>query len=107
MIEVQSLLARHLLKDQHRSLVVMTGQTHVLDKSNRKISLDAGTVGSLAIEYDGLDFKVSSASGSVYFNNSSAQVGEVVPGCCVITFGAPGANRRFVTFDVSHPEVMP
>jgi serine/threonine protein kinase len=74
MIDVQALLARHLLRDQHRSLVVMNGQTHLLDRNNRKITLNAGAVGSLTIEYDGLDFKVSSASGAVYFNNTSAQI---------------------------------
>ena len=105
-LDVQALLARHLLRDQHRALVVMNGQAHLLDRNNRKIILNAGAVGSLTIEYDGLDFKVSSASGAVYFNNTPAQSGGVVPGCCVITFG-DGSNRRFVTFDVSNPEVMP
>jgi hypothetical protein len=105
MVDVQSSLARHLLKDEHRALVVMNGQTHLLDRHNRKISLNAGPVGSLTIEYDGLDFKVSSVSGAIYFNNMPAQAGAVVPGCCVLTFGN-GGNRRFVTFDVSHPEVM-
>jgi serine/threonine protein kinase len=106
MADVQTLLAKHLLENEHRALVVMDGQAHSLDRKNRKIGLNAGTVGSLTIEYDGFDFKVSSASGSICLNNTAAQVGTIVPGCCVITFGV-GANRRFVTFDVSHPEVMP
>jgi hypothetical protein len=106
MVDIGALLAKYLLKDQHRALVVMNGQAHLLDRNNRKVTLTAGTVGSLAIEYDGLDFKVSNASGAVYFNNTPAQVNGIVPGCCVITFGN-GVNRRFVTFDVSHPEVMP
>ncbi len=106
MIDVQTLLARHLLKNQHRALVVMNGQAHLLDRNNCKITLNAGTVGTLTIEYDGLDFNVSSSSGAIYLNNTPAQASNVVPGCCVITFG-DGSNRRFVTFDVSHPEVMP
>jgi serine/threonine protein kinase len=106
MVVAQALLARHLLANEHRALVVMDGQLHSLDRKNRKITLNAGTVGSLTIEYDGFDFKVSSASGAIYLNNTAAQVGSKVPGCCVITFGI-GARRRFVTFDVSHPEVMP
>jgi len=106
MADVQMLLARRLLENEHRALVVMDGQAHSLDRRNRKITLNAGTVGSLTIEYDGFDFKVSSASGAIFLNNTAAQVGGIVPGCCVITFGA-GASRRFVTFDVSHPEVMP
>jgi len=106
MIDVQALLARHLLKDQHRALVVMNGQAHLLDRNNRKITLNAGAVGSLTIEYDGINFNVSSASGAIFFNNTAALAGGIVPGCCVITFG-DRSNRRFVTFDVSHPEVMP
>jgi eukaryotic-like serine/threonine-protein kinase len=104
MIDVQSHLARYLLENEHRALVVMDGKAHHLDRKNRKIALNAGAVGSLAIEYDGFDFKVSSTSGAVYLNNTAARAGNIVPGCCVITFGI-GGNRRFVTFDVSSPEV--
>lgn len=107
MAEVQELLARHLLQNEHRALVVMDGQIHGLDRRNRKIALNAGTVGSLTIEYDGLDFRVTSASGAVSLNNTAARAGDVVPDCCVVTFGSGAQRRRFVTFDVSHPEVMP
>lgn len=106
MADVQTVLARRLLENEHRALVVMDGQAYSLDRKNRRITLNAGAVGSLTIEYDGFDFKISGASGAVSLNNSAAQAGSVVPGCCVITFGV-GTNRRFVTFDVSHPEVMP
>jgi eukaryotic-like serine/threonine-protein kinase len=106
MSDVKALLARHLLQNEHRALVVMDGKPHSLDRKNRKIILNAGAVGSLTIEYDGFDFRVSGASGSIFLNNTPALVGTIVPGCCVITFGI-SANRRFVTFDVSHPEVMP
>jgi len=106
MTDIEDRLARYLLQNEHRALVVMNGQVHQLDRNNRKIALNAGAVGSLGIEYDGFDFKISSASGAVYLNNTPAVRGNVVPGCCVITFGT-GGNRRFVTFDVSSPEVMP
>lgn len=104
---VQNILARHLLQDEHRALVVMDGRHHHLNKTNRKITLNAPSVGSLVIEYDGLDFRVTSASGAVFINNTQASAGALVPGCCVITFGDAGRTRRFVTFDVSNPEVMP
>jgi eukaryotic-like serine/threonine-protein kinase len=106
MADVQAQLARHLLQNRHRALVVMNGQPHSLDRRNRKIVLNAGSVGAITIEYDGFDFKVVDISGAVYLNNKSANIGNVVPGCCVITFGGCQA-RVFVTFDVSHPEVMP
>lgn len=106
MADVQALLARHLLENKHRALVVMNGQAHSLDRKNRKITLSAEAIGSLMIEYDGFDFNVSSATGDIFLNNMTAQTGSIVPSCCVITFGT-GRKRRFVTFDVSHPEVMP
>jgi len=58
------------------------------------------------IEYDGFEFRVTSAAGTVFLNNTLATAGNIVPGCGVITFGT-GQNRRFVTFDLANPEVMP
>lgn len=106
MDQVKLALQRQLLKDRHRALVVLNGVANFLDKNNRKINLKAGTVGYLSIEYDGYDFKVSAVSGSVTINNNSVSTGDLVPVCCVITFGV-GSSRDFVTFDVSNPEVMP
>jgi serine/threonine protein kinase len=105
MSEVKNLLERYLLKDKHRALVVMNGKPHHLDHSRRVIKLSSTTVGSLTIQYNGFDFVVSESTGLIYINNVHAISGFIVPGCCVITFGA-GANRRFVTFDTSNPEVM-
>lgn len=106
MIDVQALLSRHLLENEHRALVVMDGSAHQLNRENRKITLNASAIGSLTIEYSGFDFNVADSSGAVFLNNTIAKAGDAVPGCCVITFGT-GGNRRFVTFDVSSPEVMP
>jgi len=63
-------------------------------------------VGELEVGYDGFDFKVLKVGGSVFVNNGVAVVGMVIPGCCVLTFGAVGGARKFVTFDVSSPEVL-
>jgi hypothetical protein len=79
---------------------------HHLNKNSRKITLTATGVGVLVIEYDGMAFHVTSVNGYIFFNNTKVNVGDVVPGCCVITFGV-GAARKFVTFDVSNPEAMP
>ncbi|WP_052951822.1 serine/threonine-protein kinase [Devosia soli] len=103
---VADAISRHLLKDQHRATVVLNGTPNFLNSKNRAIKLNAAGVGSLAIEYDGLDFRVTAVSGNVFLNNTSIVTGNVLPGCCVITFGVD-RNRRFVTFDVSSPEVMP
>jgi hypothetical protein len=40
----------------------------------------------------------------VTVNNKNVKIGDKLPACCVITFGS-GPARRFVTFDVSNPEV--
>lgn len=102
---IKTLLEKHLLKDKHRATVVLNGVANTLDHKNRRISLNA-TVGSLTIEYDGLVFSVTQVAGAVYINNTSVSIGTIVPGCCVLTFGN-GSGRKFVTFDVSNPEVMP
>ncbi len=106
MATVQKIIERRLLENEHRALVVMDGNIHHLDSKRRKITLNAGSVGSIAIEYNGYEFVIVTVSGSVFINNTVAKTGTSMPGCCVITFGT-GSNRRFVTFDVSHPEVMP
>lgn len=105
MKNISGLLEKQLLKGKHRATVVLNGVVHVLDKRNRTITLNA-TIGSLSIEYNDLEFIVTQVSGDVFINNTSVRVGEVVPGCCVLTFGT-GGGRTFVTFDVSNPEVMP
>ncbi len=107
MVDAQTALQRQLLENQHRALVVFGGTTHQLDRNNRKISVNAGAAGSIGVEYNGTEFVVISAAGTVFLNNAVSKVGGIVPGCCVITFGSPGQARRFVTFDVSTPEVMP
>lgn len=106
MATVKKIIERRLLENAHRALVVMDGKIHHLHSKQRKITLTAGTVGSVAIEYNGYDFVIVSVTGNVFINNTVAKTGAPMPGCCVITFGV-GSNRRFVTFDVSHPEVMP
>lgn len=105
MLDVKTLLEKHLLKDRHRAVVVLNGKPNILDCNNRRIALNA-SIGSLTIDYDGLSFKVTKVTGAVYMNNTPIAVGVEIPGCCVLTFGT-GSTRVFVTFDVSNPEVMP
>lgn len=105
MQEISELIKKQLLKNKHRATVVLNGVVHQLDNNNRKITLNA-TIGKLTIEYNGLEFIVAKVTGNVYINNTSVSAGNIVPGCCVLTFGN-GSGRTFVTFDVSNPEVMP
>ena len=105
MQDVAELLEKQLLKDKHRATVVLNGVVHILDNNNRRITLNA-SICSLTIEYNGLEFIVAQVTGAVFINNTQVRVGNVVPGCCVLTFGT-SSGRTFVTFDVSNPEVMP
>ena len=107
MTEVVEQLARYLLKDRHRALLVYGGGKHVLDASQRTVNLSVGGQGALSISYDGFGFVVSNASGSVFVNNMVAVNGMILPGACVIVLGNPslGNQRTFITLDVSHPEV--
>lgn len=106
MQEIRDMLARQLLRNRHRATVILNDTVHTLDSKNRQIVLNA-KVGNLTVEYDGLDFRIKSVSGDVYINNTPATKDTVVPGCCVLTFGNNNSNRKFVTFDISNPEVMP
>jgi len=106
MTQVRDVLARRLLYGKHRA-VVTYGAMHELSFPGKSISLKAG-IGDITIRYDGLCFTIESLSGDVYINNARAQVGETLPGSCVITLGDPslGASRSFVPFNVSHPGVV-
>ncbi|MCP5236684.1 MAG: serine/threonine protein kinase [Zoogloeaceae bacterium] len=107
--EVRDALARHLLFDRHQALVVFRGSPSYLNAANRAIALRFGTVGSVDIAYDGLKFAVTAASGEVYINNRPVATGYQLPGCCVVALGSPARRnneRVFITFDVSHPEIV-
>jgi serine/threonine protein kinase len=105
MAEVTAVLEKYLIENEHRALVILGGKQNRLDANHRALHLTATARGSVSIQYDGHKFLITATTGAVFFNNRSAAVGDQVPGCCVITFGV-GANRQFVTFDVSNPEVM-
>lgn len=104
MAEVEEILRRHVLRGRHRALLVLDSNTHEINTKNPKAKVTVGALGSLTINYDGIYFAISSLSGSVSVNNKPVVVGDRLPACCVITFGI-GTSRRFVTFDVSNPEV--
>ncbi|GAB3748932.1 serine/threonine-protein kinase [Lysobacter olei] len=106
--EVRHLLSRYLLVNRHQGLLVYQGQPSYLNAGNRSVTADLPGMGGLKINYDGLDFFVVALNGDVYINNQQARVGQLLPGSCVIALGAPdqGARRRYITFDLSSPEVL-
>lgn len=109
MKDVKDALARHILFDKHRALVVHQSRASVLSAANRSVNLAYGTIGSLSIRYDGLAFLVDRVNGEVAINNQAVAAGSVLPGACVVALGAAhrrANERRFITFDISHPEIV-
>lgn len=107
MMDVESVLKRHLLAGKHRALLVLGEKTYEINAGAPGVNVKSGQLGTIELKYTGLDFEIVSQSGVVSVNNVSMSSGETLPACCVITFGASQGKRKFVTFDVSNPEVMP
>lgn len=108
MSHVRDLLARHVLFDRHQALLVFQGRASYLNAQSRSVNISLTNMGQIKIGYDGLDFRVHSLAGDVRVNNRQLAVGDVLPGSCVVALGAPdqGSRRRYITFDLSHPEIV-
>jgi serine/threonine-protein kinase len=109
MDEVTAVLMRYMLRDKHQALAVYGRTPRYLNANNRSVNLDLKGVGSIGIKYTGLDFVVASASGEVSINNRPPCIGESLPGSCVVSLGdgnRRATERAFITFDVSHPEIV-
>ncbi|WP_207835570.1 serine/threonine-protein kinase [Pseudomonas sp. 43(2021)] len=108
MAQVRDVLAKYLLQDRHRALVVYNNTPSFLDSNNRSVVLNLPNIGFVEIHYDGFDFVVVATSGDVFINNMRVSVGFKLPGACVVALGAPEhrAKRRYITFDLSHPEIV-
>jgi serine/threonine protein kinase len=109
MESIKQEIARHLLVDKHQALVVFQGQPLYLNARNRSVTLNLPDIGKLDIAYDGFSFRVSNVSGEVLINNIAASVGDEIPGSCVVSLGDQNRRtnfRKFITFDVSNPEIV-
>lgn len=109
MIEIRDELARYLLQDTHKAFMVHRRNEHTLDKANKKVTLRRGGVGELDVNYDGFEFYISRIEGEVTVNNRKPDINEILPHSCVIVIGAShrrNNERSFITFDISHPEVL-
>jgi len=106
MKEIEVALRRRLLYNRHRALLILGGKAHEINASTLNVTVRSGTLGAIGIRYDGFCFRVSGVTGAVSVNNSGIIAGELLPDCCVITFGDKMSGRSFVTFDVSNPEVV-
>jgi len=108
MSSVRDILARQLLHKQHVALLTHERKTYQISSENPLAKFGNDSLGRISIGYNGFYFKVSEVSGNVYLNNTPATSDMKIPDSCVITLGKPEQkwDRIFVTFDVSHPEVV-
>ena len=109
MQEVSSYLKKKILQGTHKANVVFNGKGNFLDLNTPDVSLSLGDIGSLKIHYNQFDFVLENVRGEVSVNNRKASDGDILPGSCVIIIGGihrHNNNRAFITFDISHPEVV-
>lgn len=108
MQDVRDLVGRHLLHGRHKGTMIVGGNNHYLENIGQVVKLSSGSLGAIDILYDGYDFIAINVSGDVYVNNISVSPPSILPGACVITLGAPSltSRRSYITFDVTHPEVV-
>jgi serine/threonine-protein kinase len=99
-----------LLKGQHKALLAYPAGVLELSSQKRTVEIKHPDGSSLIrIAYNAFDFKAIKIEGNVFINNSEVIKDQALPGCCVIALEAGDGrqnNRLFVTFDISHPEVV-
>jgi len=103
---------RLLTFNKHKARVFFNDQlVQTLDAGNTAVKLthpNSSIPASITVLYDGRRFVVSAVSGEVSINNLAINVGDALPGSCVITLGSPerGNARLFARIDQSHPEYV-
>ena len=106
--DIANRAGRALLRGKHRGVLMdQRGQAYELS-ADAKIATVRNDVGSATFRYDLMDFRLTKVDGEVWINNIRGQNGMRLPDGCVLALGNPtrGRNRSFITFDVSHPEVV-
>ena len=108
MRDIKGALMSELLHEKHKATIVHEGQVHFLEEVGKGVKISRGALDSLKIYYDGYNFRIQDISGDVYVNEVIAKDGQKIEGSSVIILGNPslGGLRKFVTFDISHPEVI-
>jgi eukaryotic-like serine/threonine-protein kinase len=106
--KIRDVLRKHLVYGRHTARVSQGGAAIMLTRVGQNARIAMGNIGSAFITYTGLDFVLSQVAGDVYVNGVLAHTNLTLPDSCVIIIGpqALGASRKFITFDVSHPEVV-
>lgn len=106
--DIRSVLEKELLYGKHKATIVYGANVYFLEQVGKGVKIARGTTDHLKIFYNGYEFLMQEVSGNVYVNGVVVLAGYVLEGSSVIILGHPsdGALRKFVTFDISHPEVV-
>ncbi|WP_047733815.1 serine/threonine-protein kinase [Vibrio parahaemolyticus] len=107
MVKMRDEIGKYLLVDKHQAITVFNGKPHILNSASRKASIKYEPIASCSLQYDGLEFKITDVQGEIFINNMFISETTVLQGACVIALGDQSrkGSRKFVTFDVSNPEV--
>lgn len=108
-LELCNYLKKKILQGSHKANVVSNGKSNFINRKTPDVSLSFRNIGSLKIHYNEFDFIIEEVAGEVTVNNRKAAVGDILPGSCVIIIGGlhrHNNERAFITFDISHPEVV-
>lgn len=105
--EINTALKRLLLYGRYKATLTTSSNVYILNEVGKGIRLSRIS-DKVVIIYDGFDFVIDSIEGDVYVNDNIVNKGFKFNGASVVTLGAKhlGSKRTFVTFDVSHPEVV-
>jgi eukaryotic-like serine/threonine-protein kinase len=110
---IHSLLAKEYWKGLRRASISLPGGSVTVSAASRKATptvknaKNQAVVSQIAIEYNDIDFVVTSNTGYVLANNIPLAVGSTMPDACVLTFpSSPPSRRFFCTWDVSNPELI-
>ncbi|HHQ6617615.1 TPA: serine/threonine-protein kinase [Serratia fonticola] len=107
--QLAEVFSKHMNVNRHRGLFVQGEKSiYELSSSKKNVNISVANIGSLRVEYNSLDFIITAVTGDIYINNSPAALGGKLYHSCLITFGGPNLryNREYVTFSLSHPEVV-
>jgi serine/threonine-protein kinase len=109
MRSVYESLKKELLYGKFKANLTYKGNTLELSEIDSGVNIKGSVpTNSVVIRYDGYSFIAKEINGDVYVNNSRIDRDYVFSGSAVITLGSPALrwNRTYVTFDISHPEVV-
>ena len=108
MATVRDIIQTRLLFGKHEGRLTYDDKVLEIEGIDKSIGVKTRGYGGFTLVYDGFAFRLSGISGKVSINNIPATENVSLPGSCVIAISSEveGEYPRYLTFDVSHPEVI-